>query len=144
MVRRGRLGLIIALLLALIMPAAIPTPTGFTFRVPTAEAAITGNLISRVYVDKARYNPGNTAVITVECLNKTGTSWSGSLALTITHNEATTYTASQSVTLSPNVPATFTFNWTTPATDYQGYHVEVRAGTSDYRATGRASRATAT
>ncbi|MEO7913214.1 MAG: glycoside hydrolase family 66 protein [Roseiflexaceae bacterium] len=134
MTRRGRFGLILAIMLALVVPSAVLTPSGIVFRIPQAEAAITGNLISRVYVDKARYNPGNVATITVEALNKTGSTWSGSLALTITHLEATTYTASQSVTLNVNVPATFTFTWTTPATDFQGYHVEVRAGTADYGA----------
>jgi GH15 family glucan-1,4-alpha-glucosidase len=132
--RHGRLWLMLAIILALVAPVAAPTPSGISFGIPHAQAAITGNLISRVYVDKARYNGGDTATITVECLNKTGSTWNGSLALTITHLEATTYTASQSVSLSPNVPATFTFTWTTPATDFQGYHVEVRAGTSDYGA----------
>jgi GH15 family glucan-1,4-alpha-glucosidase len=132
--RRGRFGLVVALILALVLPVAVRTPTGITLGIPRAEAAITGNLISRVYVDKARYNPGNTATITVECLNKTGTAWSGSLALTITHNEATSYTSSQAVTLNPNVATNVTFTWTTPATDFQGYHVEVRAGAADYGA----------
>ena len=130
----GRLWLLLAVVLALIAPAVVRTPSGIALRVPQAQAAITGNLISRVYVDKARYNPGNTATITVECLNKTGVAWSGNLALTITHNETTSYTASQAVTLNPNVPASYTFTWTTPGADFQGYHVEVRAGTSDYGA----------
>ncbi|HEY3229136.1 MAG TPA: glycoside hydrolase family 66 protein, partial [Roseiflexaceae bacterium] len=132
--RHSRLWLILAILLALVAPAAVPGPSGISFGIPRAQAAITGNLISRVYVDKARYNPGNTATITVECLNKTGSTWSGTFSLTITHLDATTYTANQAVTLNPNVPTNVTFTWTTPATDFQGYHVEVRAGTADYGA----------
>ena len=72
MTRRGRFGLVVALILALVLPVAVRTPTGITLGIPRAEAAITGNLISRVYVDKARYNPGNTATITVECLKPCG------------------------------------------------------------------------
>lgn len=134
MKRLAHLWLALAVVLALFAPTAIRTPTGIAPGIPHAQAAITGNLISRVSVDKARYNPGDTATITVECLNKTGSTWSGALTLTITHLEATLYTASQSVTLNPNVPTNVTFTWTPPGTDFQGYHVEVRAGTADYGA----------
>lgn len=131
----GRFWLMLTVILvALISPIITISPVGVIISIPHAQAAITGNLISRVFVDKAQYNPGNTATITVECFNKTGTSWTGTLNLTITHLDSTTYTASQSVTLSPNVATNATFTWTTPATDFQGYHVEVRAGTADYGA----------
>lgn len=135
--RRNRPLVTLLAALVILIPILVTPglPAARTFLAPpTAYAAVTGNLISRVYVDKARYNPGDSATITVECLNQTGSSWSGSLNLTITHLDSTSYTSSQSVTLSPGIPATYTFSWTPPTTDFQGYHVEVRAGNDDYGA----------
>jgi dextranase len=91
----------------------------------------TGTLIQSVFTDKARYTPGSTATISVPMLNTTGSSWSGTLSLTITHLENTTYTASQPVTIAASQAITPTFTWTTPSTDFQGYGIQVAAGTSD-------------
>jgi dextranase len=98
--------------------------------VPTS----TGNLINRVFTDKARYLPSSTVTITTRLDNKTGSTWNGNLDLTITHLESTLHTASQAVSISAGSVQTKTFTWTTPATDFQGYQVQVAAGTSDYNA----------
>ncbi len=94
-----------------------------------------GTLIQRVYTDQARYNPGDTATITVEIDNQTGADWSGTLYLNIDHLETEVYTATQSLTVSNGVTTTKTFLWTVPTTDFQGYHVEVLAGSTDQGAT---------
>ena len=100
-----------------------------------ARAATTSGLIlQQVYTDKARYNPGNTVTITVSEKNNTGSSWTGSIALSITHLESSVYTSSQNVTLANGATGTTTFTWTAPATDFQGYRLDVTAGTIDYLA----------
>ena len=91
---------------------------------------ISGQLIQRVYPDKARYSPGATAVIKAELTNNTGSAWSGTVALAVLHLEATVFTTSQNVSLGVGASTTVTFNWTTPGTDFQGYLAEVTAGTN--------------
>jgi hypothetical protein len=39
--------------------------------------ATSGDLIDRVYTDKARHEPGDPVTITVEIDNQTGSAWSG-------------------------------------------------------------------
>jgi len=97
--------------------------------------AAPGDLIQRVYTDKARYNPRDTVTITVEIKNNTGADWSGTLYLDIHYLEATVYSTSQPLSVAAGATATQTFTWTTPSTDFRGYHVEVRAGTTDSNAT---------
>lgn len=132
--------LVLAVLFALVAQVA---PSGVYAAHPSADPAariaslppISGQLIQRVYTDKARYTPGATAVITAELTNNTGASWSGSIALAILHLESTSYTASQNVSLAAGASTTVTFNWVTPTTDFQGYLAEITAGTTDYGAT---------
>lgn len=85
--------------------------------------------ISKVYTDKARYNPGDTAQITTDTLNTGDTSWSGTLYLQISYNETSVYSASQSITIPSGQDTTFNFSWTTPTNDFQGYLVKI--STSD-------------
>ncbi len=102
---------------------------------PGAAVAASGDLIQRVYTDKARYNPGDVATINVEIDNQTGASWNGSLYLYIDHLETEVYTASQSLSVSSGVTTTKTFTWTVSSTDFRGYHVEIEAGSTDQNAT---------
>ncbi len=106
-----------------------------TIRTTVSVLAAPGDLIQRVYTDKARYDPGDTVTITVEIKNNTGADWSGTLYLDIRHLETTVYSASQSLSVASGVTTTKTFTWTAPSTDFRGYHVEVRAGTTDANAT---------
>lgn len=50
---------------------------------PSAPVAASGDLIQRVYTDKARYNPCDSATVTVEIKNNTGATWNGTLFLDI-------------------------------------------------------------
>lgn len=93
----------------------------------------TNTYVDKVYTDKSRYDPGNTATISVDISNTSGVTWSGTLYLLITHNESTAYTTSTSVTLTNGQHATRTFSWTTPVTDYQGYMVKAYTSSSDYQ-----------
>jgi hypothetical protein len=101
----------------------------------TVAVAASGDLIQRVYTDKARYDPGDVATVTVEIDNQTGSSWNDTLYLYIDHLETTVYTSTQSLNVSSGVTTTKTFTWTTPSTDFRGYHVEIKAGTTDQNAT---------
>lgn len=101
----------------------------------TVAVAASGDLIQRVYTDKARYDPGDVATVTVEIDNQTGSSWNGTLYLYVDHLETAVYTSTQSLNVSSGVTTTKTFTWTTPSTDFRGYHVEVKAGTTDQNAT---------
>lgn len=104
--------------------------------VSVAYAASTGNLIQRVYTDKARYNPGDLVTISADLINKTGSTWSGTLTLQINKLESQIYTASQSVTLANGDSITITFTWTAPPTDFVGYYAGIAAGSTDFNGTG--------
>lgn len=102
-----------------------------------AQPSLAGSndLIQHVYTDKAHYSPDDTVTVTVEIENNTGSQWSGTLSLDISHLESSEHTDSQSLTVSAGASTTKTFVWTTPATDFQGYFVEVSAGSTDSDAT---------
>ncbi len=131
----------LSLLLAglLLVVAGLPGLSFRPLRLETgvAVAATTGNLIARVYTDKARYNPGATVTIKADLTNKTGASWTGTLNLTINKLETQVYTVnSSSTTLANNASTTVTFTWTAPATDFTGYYAGVTAGSVDFNGTG--------
>lgn len=96
---------------------------------PPAEASGTG-IIERVYTDKARYDPGDTASIKVELINDSGSAYNGNVDLAIYHLEAQVTTDSTAINLLNGQSTTVTFTWTTPNTDFQGYFVDVTAGSS--------------
>ncbi len=107
----------------------------FVLNPATPALAAPGDLIQRVYTDKARYSPNTSATVTVEIKNNTGATWNGTLYMDIRHLETVTYSTSQSLNVGAGATTTKTFAWTTPSTDFRGYHVEVRAGTTDSGAT---------
>lgn len=107
--------------------------SGMSPFVQTAYAA--NNYVSKVYVDKARYNPGDTATITAELINSGGTSWTGTLYLDIYYLESSAYFTSKSVTIPANSSTTETFTWTVPQNDYRGYLVKVSTDAADYKTT---------
>lgn len=107
-------------LLLIVMSGTVP---------PSANATGTG-IIERVYVDKARYSPGNVATIKVELTNDSGTLFNGNVDLTIHHLETQVHSNSQAINLPNENSTTVTFTWTTPGTDFKGYFVNVSAGTS--------------
>ncbi|HLF27493.1 MAG TPA: glycoside hydrolase family 66 protein [Anaerolineae bacterium] len=120
-----------------ILLSLIPLPTLALSRVDRSRVGVppsTGTLINRVFTDKARYTPGAQATISAVLKNNTGSTWNGNLNLTVTHLESTVHTASQAVNISAGAVQTKTFTWTTPITDFQGYQVQMAAGTTDYNA----------
>jgi len=103
------------------MPGVPFAPAG------VARAEVTGN-VDRVYTDKARYSPGSAIQIKAQLTNHGASSWTGNAAIAISHLESSAYASSQSVTVAAGATTTITFNWTAPATDYQGYFVKIDCG----------------
>lgn len=97
--------------------------------------AVDVGYVSKAYVDKARYNPGNTVVISADLANTSGTAWNGTLYLQISHNESLIYSTSQSASLTAGQTRTVAFNWTSSTTDFQGYMVKIYTSSSDYKTT---------
>ncbi len=125
----------VILMITLIAVIALITLSSMVPGSGTTVVAASGDLIDRVYTDEARYDPGDVATVTVEIDNQTGSSWNGTLYLNIDHLETAVYTATQSLNVSSGVTTTRTLTWTVPSADFQGYHVEVKAGTTDQNAT---------
>ncbi|MCK4451878.1 MAG: carbohydrate-binding protein, partial [Anaerolineae bacterium] len=125
----------VILVVALVAVIALITLSFMTPAGGTIAVAVSGDLVDRVYTDEALYDPGDVATVTVEIDNQTGSSWNGTLYLYIDHLETAVYTDTQSLNVSSGVTTTRTFTWTVPSTDFQGYHVEVKAGTTDQNAT---------
>jgi dextranase len=99
-------------------------------------AAWAGPLLERAYTDRARYRPGETAVITVAFNNATGAAWAGTVTLQVWHRGTLAHIARQEAGPVPNgQTAEISFNWTTPPLDYRGYFVEVNANGVDHTAT---------
>lgn len=122
---RSWMSVLLALMLVL---GAVPTSLS-PFTVQEANAYANG-MIKRIYTDKGRYNPGDTAIIQVEMTNQTGSAFNGKVNLAIKHLEMQVYAANQTVNLPNGSSTTVVFNWTTPNTDFQGYFVNVTAGGS--------------
>lgn len=89
--------------------------------------------VNKIYTDKSRYNPSNNVTIYADLSNTSGSSYTGTLYMQITHNETTVYTSSQSITLSNGQSATKNFQWTAPSTDFRGYMVKVYTSGEDYK-----------
>ena len=80
--------------------------------------------VNRVYPDKARYSPGDTATFTVELTNGAASSFNGVVTLLISHLGHPVFTDKQGVTLAPNSTAICTFTWPTPLANFHGYFIE--------------------
>lgn len=111
------------MLALVLLIATISSPFG----PPTAQALVSGSVITKISTDKARYNPGNTVTITVNLKNTTGSSINnGTVSLYFKHLEQELANTSQSqvFTLANGASTTLTYTWTPPTTDFQGYSVE--------------------
>jgi hypothetical protein len=71
----------------------------------------------------------------VEIDNQTGNAWSGDLDLEITALETTVHLASEPLSVGSGTTTSVPFTWVSPTTDFRGYHVEVRAGSTDQATT---------
>ena len=94
--------------------------------------ALGDGLVHRVFVDRSRYEPGDTVNITVELTNATGSAWSGWLAVEIWKSATLLHTLGRNGTVPANTTSlqAETFTWTAPPLDYRGYSLIARAGGS--------------
>jgi len=81
-------------------------------------------MVSRVYPDKARYDPGDTATVTVELTNASENPFKGTVMLDISRLGHSAFVASQAVALAPNTAGSLRFTFPTPLADFHGYLVE--------------------
>jgi len=102
---------------------------------PEVSYATTDPDVVKVYTDKARYNPQDSASITVNLDNTTSSSWTGTVYLTITHLESSVYTTNSSKTVDANSTGQVTFTWSVPNNDYKGYMVKAYIDSNNYQTT---------
>jgi dextranase len=103
----------------------------FQVRVPSA--------IRDLYPDKARYNPGDTALLSAELFNADASPVSGLLRFRVTHLFAERAVFETNITLGAGAGLTVTVPWATPYDDFRGYAVDadfiVAGATNDRRST---------
>jgi hypothetical protein len=119
--RRTLMGLTAAALAAAVGSATLP-----------AAYAASGTVsLSDAYVDQARYNPGSSATVSAVLQETSGQgTWSGNVAYTVTHLGATVASGTVPASVAVSGTATVTFSVTPPNTDFQGYLVQLSAGSS--------------
>ncbi|MDR2752183.1 MAG: glycoside hydrolase family 66 protein, partial [Clostridiales bacterium] len=83
-----------------------------------------------VYLDKARYTPGDRAQISVDLKNENASSWNGDIDLDVYHLETLIFSDSLSASIPAFGEVTTEFSWQTPAADFTGYLVKVSVGDS--------------
>ncbi|AKG37531.1 hypothetical protein VK70_00910 [Paenibacillus durus ATCC 35681] len=95
----------------------------------SVRAASIGKLITDVNTDKARYTPGSTVIIYANLQNNTNTTISnGTLTVYFKHlGDEVAPPQSQQFNLDAGAASSIAFTWDPPATDYQGYSVEIWA-----------------
>lgn len=105
------------------------------FLLPEVALGSTNPDVVRVFTDKARYNPNDTATITVELDNKTGISWSGNVFLTVYHLETSVYNTIVSKNLDANTTGEVSFTYNVPNDDYTGYLVKAYIDENNFKTT---------
>ena len=97
------------------------------------------SLIRDLYTDKARYNPGDTATISAELYNASGSPVTGTLRLRVSHLFGELAVIESNVTVGAGSGVTVNLPWGTPLDDFRGYAVDadfVAGGaTNDRRST---------
>lgn len=94
------------------------------------------SLIRDLYPDKARYNPGDPAVLTADLHNASGAPVSGLLRLRIAHLFGELAVLESNVTVGAGADLAVPFPWTTRHDDFRGYAVDadfVSGGTTNDR-----------
>lgn len=97
------------------------------------KADSSAKIINKVYMDKSRYNPGDSALISIDVSNTMGSNWSGNLYIDIMHNENVVYSTSKAAELDNGASNTINLNWNVPRDDYKGYMVKVYTGNNDFK-----------
>jgi dextranase len=102
--------------------------TGSSAQSNEVSATPTAGLISNVSTDAARYAPGSTVTINVSLTNTIGTATDGEVTIDVTQlGSLQTTLSGQAFSLANQATDTLSFTWTAPATDFQGYSIEVNA-----------------
>lgn len=84
------------------------------------------SLIRDVYTDKSRYNPGDTALITVELFYANGTNTlNAGIVVTISQLFTNVASFSTNIFLANSTGTNLTFAWTVPQNDFRGYGIDV-------------------
>ena len=97
------------------------------------------SILTELYTDKARYNPGDTAVISAELFNSSGSPVSGTLRLRISHLFGEVAVIDSNVTVGAGAGLAVDLPWATRNDDFRGYAVDadfiVGGSTNDRRST---------
>lgn len=94
-------------------------------KIPLPSVFAANTTVTYIYVDKARYKPGDIVTITADVDNYSSSDFSGDIYLKIYHNEKLIYTTTDLLSLSAGETGTKYFTWTAPTEDYQGYMVHI-------------------
>lgn len=97
------------------------------------------SLIRDLYPDKARYHPGDTAVLSAELFNASGSPVSGTLRLRVSHLFGGLAVIETNVTVNAGQGLTVDVPWATRYDDFRGYAVDADflagGATNDRRST---------
>lgn len=86
--------------------------------------------VTEILPDKSRYNPGETAKLTVTVENQSNENLNSELKIYISHLEAAVDTLTSSVSAAANTSSSVDVEWTVPENDFTGYYVKAVIGSS--------------
>lgn len=84
-------------------------------------------LIMDVYTDKSRYNPGDKVNISMDLRNETDSDFAGVLEMKFKHINKEVEVKKESINLKKGENKKIEIEWKSPAEDFKGYLLEVRA-----------------
>lgn len=88
-------------------------------------------MITKIYVEKAAYNPGDIANVDFVVKN-TGSSTQKTANIVISYLENTVWSTTLTVNAAGGTETTVGFEWQTPSTDYRGYLVQITLDGNTY------------
>lgn len=91
--------------------------------------------IEEIYTDKAAYQPGDTAIITLQILNPTDAEITEVVHLSISHMAELVYETTTTTTIEAMSTGNISISWPTPPTDYMGYLVNASLTNGSSRST---------
>ncbi|MGN0115310.1 MAG: glycoside hydrolase family 66 protein, partial [Acutalibacteraceae bacterium] len=121
---------ILSLLLSLIICFAIMLSDSNLFFAADIESSADNLKITEILPDKSRYNPGETAKLTVTVENESSEIISGEVKIYISHLENNVDTLSSPVQAAANASSSIEVEWTVPENDFTGYYVKAVIGES--------------
>ncbi len=100
-----------------------------------AATASSDGEITRLYTDKACYQPGNTAIITAEIKNSSSGSITQTVSTTVYKLNQSVWSLNENVTIGANSTEVHTISWPCGTSDYSGYMVKVTLGNGNTKVT---------